>query len=132
MAKGDHIRAKRRGYWHHGVDCGHGAVIHYSGVREEKRDALVRRTSLAEFAKGGSVEVVKHAGAVEPDVAVRNAESRLGERRYSLFRNNCEHFARWCVTGKGRSAQVSRVVKVASGAAVGLAGMLIWRRRRRG
>ena len=131
MPKGDHIRAKRRGYWHHGIDCGDGTVIHYSGVREEKRDALVRRTSLADFAKGGSVEVVKHAHAADPDEVVRQAESRVGERRYRLFRNNCEHFARWCVTGKSRSAQVSRAVRAASGVALSLAGFLIWRRRRR-
>jgi len=27
MARGDHVRVKRRGYWHHGIDCGDGTVI---------------------------------------------------------------------------------------------------------
>jgi hypothetical protein len=31
---------------------------------------------------------------------------RLGEQRYNLIFNNCEHFAIWCKTGRHRSAQV--------------------------
>ena len=32
--------------------------------------------------------------------------SRLGEQRYNLLFNNCEHFAHWCKTGRHRSSQV--------------------------
>ena len=32
--------------------------------------------------------------------------SRVGERRYSLSGNNCEHFANWCATGIAVSQQV--------------------------
>jgi hypothetical protein len=31
---------------------------------------------------------------------------RIGEQRYNLLFNNCEHFAHWCKTGRHRSAQV--------------------------
>jgi hypothetical protein len=30
----------------------------------------------------------------------------VGERRYSLSGNNCEHFASWCATGVAISQQV--------------------------
>jgi hypothetical protein len=32
--------------------------------------------------------------------------ARLGEQRYNLVFNNCEHFAIWCKTGRHRSTQV--------------------------
>jgi hypothetical protein len=36
---------------------------------------------------------------------VQRARSRLGEKRYRLFTNNCEHFAEWCLHDVGRSFQ---------------------------
>ena len=41
-----------------------------------------------------------------PEETVRRAESRLGERNYSITMNNCEHFAVWCKTGVSESTQV--------------------------
>lgn len=35
---------------------------------------------------------------------------RLGEERYNLMLNNCEHFAVWCKTGQHRSSQVDRAL----------------------
>jgi hypothetical protein len=37
---------------------------------------------------------------------VHRARSRLGEDRYHVLRNNCEHFCEWCVRGQHRSYQV--------------------------
>jgi hypothetical protein len=39
---------------------------------------------------------------------IDRARSRLGERRYRLLRNNCEHFSEWCIVGEPRSAQVEK------------------------
>ena len=36
---------------------------------------------------------------------MQRARSRLGEKRYRLFSNNCEHFAEWCLHDVGRSFQ---------------------------
>jgi hypothetical protein len=47
-----------------------------------------------------------------PDIVVSRAYSRLGESGYSLFRNNCEHFASWCKVGKESSQQVSKFVQI--------------------
>ncbi|MGG1947245.1 lecithin retinol acyltransferase family protein [Trinickia sp. NRRL B-1857] len=39
---------------------------------------------------------------------VARAQSRLGEDRYRILTNNCEHFCTWCVQGFARSEQVRR------------------------
>jgi len=36
---------------------------------------------------------------------VRRARSRLGEKRYRLLTNNCEHFVEWCLHDLPRSFQ---------------------------
>lgn len=41
---------------------------------------------------------------------VQRAYSRLGENKYSLIFNNCEHFALWCKTGISESRQVEAVL----------------------
>ena len=42
-----------------------------------------------------------------PEETVERAKSRLGEDKYSLPFNNCEHFALWCKTGVSESHQVN-------------------------
>jgi hypothetical protein len=117
MARGDHIRVRRTAYWHHGIDCGDGTVIHFSGDQQEKRNARVRRTSWSEFLRGGQAETVPHRGSLDAESVVRRAESLLGQTRYSLLWNNCEHIARWCKTGVKKSLQVAKTVAVAGGVA---------------
>jgi Lecithin retinol acyltransferase len=67
----------------------------------------VRITSYADFARGHPTQVTNpDADAIERAMAVQRALSRVGERRYSLTGNNCEHFATWCATGIAVSQQV--------------------------
>lgn len=47
-----------------------------------------------------------------PEETVNRAKSRLGENKYSLLFNNCEHFAIWCKTGISESHQVNEVVDI--------------------
>lgn len=49
-----------------------------------------------------------------PARSVARARSRLGESRYSLVFNNCEHFVNWCIEGESRSQQVEAVLTGAS------------------
>ncbi|MNI67039.1 NC domain protein [compost metagenome] len=37
---------------------------------------------------------------------VKRALSRMGENRYRVLTNNCEHFCNWCLYGRSTSAQV--------------------------
>ena len=140
MARGDHIRARRQGYWHHGIDCGDGTVIHYTGELLHHRNASVRRTTMAEFAKGGKIEAVAHETHHAPEAVIERAESRRGEAGYHLLANNCEHFAEWCMTGSAESSQVRRALRfagtvcIAAGAAaitVAGAGLAIRAKRKR-
>lgn len=45
-----------------------------------------------------------------PEETVDRAKRRLGESKYSLPFNNCEHFAVWCKTGVKESQQVNKWV----------------------
>jgi hypothetical protein len=37
---------------------------------------------------------------------IRRVRQRLGEDRYRVLTNNCEHFCEWCIRGELRSDQV--------------------------
>ena len=107
MARGDQIYSIREFlniqgvYEHHGIDCGDGSVIHY-----RKPSETIERTSLATLAQNSPIYVKQYETCFVPDVVIRRAESRLGERKYNLLFNNCEHFATWCKTGVNHSQQV--------------------------
>ncbi|MEC4893702.1 MAG: lecithin retinol acyltransferase family protein [Oscillatoria sp. PMC 1051.18] len=115
MARGDQIYVMREFfnlqglYEHHGIDCGDGTVIHY-----RKPSETVERTSLATFAQGQKIYIRNYPVSYVSDVAVRRAENRLGERKYNLVFNNCEHFATWCKTGVNYSKQIKDFIPVLS------------------
>ncbi|WP_439637983.1 lecithin retinol acyltransferase family protein [Spirulina sp.] len=88
-------------YEHHGIDCGDGTVIHY-----RKPSEVVERTDRATFTQDQPVYRKTYPTAFIPSVVVQRAISRLGEQRYNLLFNNCEHFATWCKTGVNHSQQV--------------------------
>ncbi|OLP19485.1 hypothetical protein BST81_05300 [Leptolyngbya sp. 'hensonii'] len=107
MARGDQIYTIRDFYnvpglyEHHGIDCGDGTVIHYQKGKE-----TIARTSMAVFSSNRSLYVKQYDVSYVPDVVIHRAESRLGEQKYNLIFNNCEHFANWCKTGRHESLQV--------------------------
>jgi hypothetical protein len=102
MAAADHITVPRRHglFLHHGIDLGDGTIAHYLEGRE------ILRSPLASFAGELPVAVVNHDDASPAGVTLRRAMGRIGEQRYNLLFNNCEHFATWCKTGRHRSRQV--------------------------
>lgn len=104
---GAHLVSERDGYAHHGIYAGNGEVIHYGGFDSATRRRPVETVSLRSFAAGGGVSVQTEPDAVYAGSAVvARAKSRLGEDRYQLLTNNCEHFCAWCVSGVARSEQV--------------------------
>ena len=99
----------RRGYTHHGIYIGHGQVVHYAGLAHRWRRGPVEVVTLSEFSHGRAIHVrwtpsPAYIGAP----AVQRAMSRIGENRYRVITNNCEHFCAWCVDGLSRSQQVDR------------------------
>jgi hypothetical protein len=112
FAIGAHLITPRRGYTHHGIYVGGNRVVHYAGW---SRAALtcrpVEEVSLDEFAGGREVRsrtdcTVRYT----PVDVVARARSRLGEDRYRIASNNCEHFCHWCLSGENRSVQVDRLL----------------------
>jgi hypothetical protein len=108
MLKGDHIRADRSWYFHHGIDAGDGMVIHLSGEPGRTLGAKVVCCDWDEFSRGSPVEVVASGARFPADEIVTRAESRIGETGYDLLFKNCERFARWCRNGKAQSLHVER------------------------
>ncbi len=114
LIPGVHLTTPRRGYVHHGVYAGDGRVIHYAGYSRALRRWPVEEIPLEQFAAGRGFAVQAHqAPKYAGDAAVERARSRLGEDRYRVWSNNCEHFANWCTSGEPRSAQVERIAALA-------------------
>jgi hypothetical protein len=110
-APGSHLTTGRLGYTHHGIYAGDGRVIHYAGLHHGLAAAPVEECSIEDFARGHAVDLVVHESCCfAREEAVRRARSRLGESRYRILTNNCEHFCSWCLTGDARSAQVERAL----------------------
>jgi cell wall-associated NlpC family hydrolase len=107
---GAHLLSPRRGYTHHGIYVGDGKVVHYAGMhRRALSRGPVEEISLEEFGDGQVVLVRIDAAVHFPaSVIVERARSRLGENRYRITTNNCEHFCEWCLRGESRSEQVER------------------------
>ena len=107
---GAHIISPRRGYLHHGIYVGNGRVVHYAGLAYGLYHAPVEEVSLAQFARGRGIWARWRPAAFERAEIVRRARSRVGEARYRILHNNCEHFCEWCVHGEARSYQIERLM----------------------
>lgn len=130
MARGDHLRVRRLkgAYHHHGIDLGDGRVVHFSGEPLRWRDARVVCDALDDFCRGVQPEIVPHEGDTrEVEETIATALAHVGEAGYQLWTNNCEHFARYCKTGRRESVQVRRFVRstALTGATVMLVGVAV-------
>jgi len=106
---GAHLITPRRGYTHHGIYAGHGSVLHYAGLARDFRPGPVEEVPLGRFANGRPVHIeCRSTQALNDREIVSRARSRLGESRYRLLTNNCEHFSEWSRFGTSRSPQVER------------------------
>ena len=122
MASADHLKVPRQHglFVHHGIDLGDGTVAHYLEGRQ------ILRSNLQDFSLGQPIATVSYPpGSCSPQgVTLGRALGRLGEQRYNLIFNNCEHFAHWCKTGRHRSAQVEGWLQTGSLGALALGQMV--------
>jgi hypothetical protein len=103
---GAHLITPFLGYTHHGIYVGDGKVVHYGALMYDLIRKPVEEVTLQMFAEGRPLYEVMHAEAAFDSVEViRRARTRLGEKRYRLLTNNCEHFVEWCLHGVHRSFQ---------------------------
>jgi Lecithin retinol acyltransferase len=108
---GAHIATPRCVFIHHGIYVGRGRVVQYRGLSRGLRLGPVEEVSLSQFAQGRTIWVrLEGLSGLDPYEVVRRARLRLGEDRYHLLRNNCEHFCEWCVRGEPRSYQVDELI----------------------
>jgi hypothetical protein len=106
---GAHLVASRRGYTHHGIYVGAGKVVHYAGLCRGLHRGPVEEVSLECFSQGHKLSIKADRARYGPSEVVRRARSRLGENRYQLSSNNCEHFCEWCISGESRSEQIETI-----------------------
>jgi hypothetical protein len=106
-ALGAHLVTPWFGFLHHGIYVGDGKVVHYGALMYDIIRRPVEEVTLERFAEGRPVFVVEHPRTrFAADEIIRRARSRLGEDKYRLLSNNCEHFCHWCLHDEHRSFQV--------------------------
>jgi len=110
---GSHLVTPRRGFSHHGIYVGRGNVVHHKSTVGRLLRGPVEEVSLARFALGRAIWIRVHASPRFSGAEVaRRALSRVGEDRYRLLTNNCEHFCEWCVQDERRSFQVEHLLSL--------------------
>jgi hypothetical protein len=119
---GDHLRVRRRLYYHHGIYVGDGRVVQFGGGAGNKRHNRIEEVLFATFASGGRVELVDQARLTwiglwrlpppfPPDQIVARARCLVAhnaDAAYNLIGRNCETVALWCACGMGESLQRQR------------------------
>jgi hypothetical protein len=109
---GEIVYVNRGVYKHYGVYAGDGRVVHFAplaGAEINAENAVVHETTLEAFLKGGVLAVDSASRAkFSREEIVRRARRSAGSKDYCLVVHNCEHFARWCVTGVYKSRQVEQ------------------------
>ena len=140
LRPGDVIGVSRGAYEHYAIYLGNAEVIHYAGENtdfkgrvsihkapfsnfikdskdyfvvsfEEKYPVKIHAST--KFISGGVIDYnsTSQYSIYSAEETVKRALSRLGETKYSLIQNNCEHFAMWCKTGVAESIQVRMIEK---------------------
>jgi hypothetical protein len=121
---GAHLVTPRTFYTHHGIYAGGGIVIHYAGFACGLRRGPVEQVSLERFAHGAPIRIRPDARRFDSRTVVERARSRLGECRYRLLTNNCEHFCAWALRDECVSLQMERLRHIPQAIYTAIAGFV--------
>lgn len=121
-------------------------IIHYQRFRHQEKHQ-VQESTLEEFLEGRSPELIelvldrekeekeekegthqkkkKNGILYSREESIVRARSKLGETKFHVLKNNCEHFVSWCQRGKHKSKQISLWSLLASSAVAVLATSLL-------
>lgn len=110
---GTHLVVEMGTYDHHGLATGDGRVIHFGRGVFDIANAIVEEVSMQVFANGNEIRAADSLATFGPEEIVQRARTRIGERGYDLFDNNCEHFVNWCRSDRNESHQVNLTEAVA-------------------
>ncbi len=120
--KGDILAVQRKNaiYIHYGIYVGDNQVVHFSGPVGDDvnnpKNVQIRKTSLEDFLRGDplKIQVIDETRRkFTPEQVVQRALDNVGKSevvtgKYNFVMNNCEHFATWCVYGRGDSHQIHK------------------------
>jgi hypothetical protein len=114
LKRGDIIGISRGVYEHFGIYFGYDQVIHYTSLNPNAsaKDNKIIKTTMSNFLRGTDYIFIVHddlwSKIFKPYSAqetIERAKSLIGQEDYSLFFNNCEHFAFWCKLGVKKCTQ---------------------------
>ncbi len=95
-----HLVTPRILYTHHGLYIGNNMVV------QRSREG-VNVVNFEEFAEGYEVYLRTHeTRKYTKEESVIRGLSLVGEEKYNVLFNNCEHFVSWCIDGIKKSEQV--------------------------
>lgn len=152
LRAGDVIGVSRGAYEHYAIYAGEGRIIHYAGETSDFKGRVsiheapfeeflkgvreyfvisfegrypVKIHSSTKFISGGCFDCcdIKWKGKYSPEETLKRAYSRIGESKYSVIKNNCEHFALWCKTGNAESTQVKLIARYLIATGIGLSSI---------
>jgi hypothetical protein len=96
---GDVIYTKHGLYRHYGIYINENCVIHYDGKIDDffLREMCIIKTTMDRFLDGNSQYYIdKRNSKFDNDEVVKRATQKIGEEKFNLIFNNCEHFSMWC------------------------------------
>ena len=104
LQRGDHIVFSRFQvtYFHHAIvkhvdeESVEIKTIEYNSTPSGKFQVMEKTNRFFQEAR---VYLMPH-GSFDRDLVLWRAQSKIGEEKYNLVTNNCEHFAMWCITGR--------------------------------
>lgn len=99
FAKGCEVRVRSYEHFLAAVARGRDPALRLEGALRRAFDQL----------RGVAIEALDFSA----DAVMARAATRLGEQRFDLVLNNCEHFASWCKTGLSESRQVEALWRAA-------------------
>lgn len=111
--RGDHLISARLGYKHHGLYLGDNKIIHYRGLESNLNPfkGKIEITTLEEFSLGNPITIQKQlTPKYSVEDSIDRAISRMGEDKYNVVTNNCEHFVNWCINGVQKSRQIKKAI----------------------
>ncbi len=119
LKEGDVVWVQRIGYKHFGIYVGEDNIIHYTST--DNRENTIMQTNMSFFLQKKThwfvidfdeLTNISNWSVFSAEETVKRAKSRLGEDKYNLVVNNCEHFAFWCKTGISESDQINELLYI--------------------
>ena len=107
---GDVIYTKHGLYIHYGIYINENCVFHYDGKIDDffLRKMCISKTTIDRFLDGNSQYYIdKRNSKFDNDEVVKRATQKIGEEKFNLIFNNCEHFSMWCKADLKTSKQVN-------------------------